>query len=167
MTAEPGADFEGWYAREHPKVLALMMVASGDFELAHEATAEAFARALERWDRVSAMERPGGWTYRVALNVVNRVRRRRALEMRLLRRHHRDEYVVVQPPELDLELWEAVRDLPERMRTAVALRYVADLTEREVADIMGIAAGTVAATLHAARRKLAERLDDAMEVNRG
>lgn len=67
MTAEPGADFEGWYAREHPKVLALMRVASGDFELAHEATAEAFARALERWDRVSAMERPGGWTYRVAL----------------------------------------------------------------------------------------------------
>lgn len=74
---------------------------------------------------------------------------------------------MVQPPELDLELWEAVRDLPERMRTAVALRYVADLTEREVADIMGIAAGTVAATLHAARRKLAERLDDAREVNRG
>ena len=54
--------------------------------------------------------------------------------------------------------------LPDHERTAVALRYLADLTERQVAETMGVAPGTVAATLHAARKHLAERLAEPMEV---
>ena len=48
--------------------------------------------------------------------------------------------------------------LPERQRLAVALRYLADLTEDQVASTMGIARGTVAATLHSARQTLAASL---------
>jgi Sigma-70 region 2 len=51
-----------------------------------DVTAEAFARALERWERVGSMASPGGWTYRVALNVLRRRLRRGALEEHLLRR---------------------------------------------------------------------------------
>jgi DNA-directed RNA polymerase specialized sigma24 family protein len=40
----------------------------------------------------------------------------------------------------------------------VALRYVADLGEREIADVMRISPGTVAATLNAARKRLAGNL---------
>jgi RNA polymerase sigma factor (sigma-70 family) len=52
----------------------------------------------------------------------------------------------------------AVQALPPQARQAVALRYVADLTDREVAEVMGLAAGTVARTLHDARAALAETL---------
>ena len=63
------------------------------------------------------------------------------------------------------EVWELVRALPERQRVAVVLRYVADLTEPDIAIAMGIARGTVASTLAAARERLAEILisDDVEE----
>lgn len=112
------------------------------------------------------MDSPGGWVYRVALNVFKRRRRRRALERRLLNRHSEaasDTGWTV----LDQELWDAVAGLPDRMRQAVALRYVADLREREVAEVMGVAEGTVAATLSKARRKLAQELGEHEEVARG
>jgi len=42
-----------------------------------------------------------------------------------------------------------------RQRTAIALRYVCDLPQAEIAVVMDVAAGTVSATLTAARRRLA------------
>ncbi len=49
-------------------------------------------------------------------------------------------------------------DLPPRQRTAMVLRYVADLTEPEIAQAMGIRRSTVSATLAAARKRLARDL---------
>jgi RNA polymerase sigma-70 factor (ECF subfamily) len=148
--------FESWYRAEHPRVLAALSVVAGDVDVANEVTAEAFARALERWDRVGSMDSPGGWTYRVALNVLRRRARRASLERRLLRR-------VASPPGSvpahAVEVWQAVTALPPRMRSAVALRYLGGLTEAEVAEAMGVAPGTVAATLHDARRRLAPLLE--------
>ncbi len=152
------AGFETWYRTEHPKVLAALSVVARDPDLAQEVTAEAFARALQRWDRVGEMDSPGGWTYRVALNVLRRRARRAALEHRLLRRLAPSS--PIQVPAYAVEVWQAVTDLAPRMRTAVALRYLGGLTEAEVADVMGIAPGTVAATLHDARRRLASLLAD-------
>jgi RNA polymerase sigma-70 factor (ECF subfamily) len=40
----------------------------------------------------------------------------------------------------------------------MGLRYVADLTEAQVAEVMGVARGTVASTLSDARRRLATKL---------
>ena len=51
-----------------------------------------------------------------------------------------------------------MRALTDRQRTAVALRYVLDLPEADVARIMGIARGTASATLATARRRLAAAL---------
>ena len=80
------AGFETWYRAEHPRVLAALSVVARDPDLAQEVAAEAFARALQRWERVGEMDSPGGWTYRVALNVLRRRARRAALERRLLSR---------------------------------------------------------------------------------
>ena len=58
------------------------------------------------------------------------------------------------------EVWDLVRSLPTRQRTAVVLRYVGDLREDDIASVMGVTRGTVAATLANARRALATVLDD-------
>ena len=58
------------------------------------------------------------------------------------------------------EVWDLVRSLPQRQRTAVVLRYVGDLREEDVAAVMGVTRGTVAATLARARRSLANLLDN-------
>ena len=149
-------NFETWYRAEHPRMLAALAVVARDPDLAQDVAAEAFARAFQRWDRVGEMDSPGGWTYRVALNVLRRRARRAALERRLLPRLAPPAAITV--PAYAVEVWQVVTGLAPRMRTAVALRYLGGLTEAEVADVMGIAPGTVAATLHEARRRLAALL---------
>jgi RNA polymerase sigma-70 factor (ECF subfamily) len=148
--------FAEWYAQEHARLFASILVFAGDRMLAAEATDEAFSRALERWDRVGRMDSPAGWTYRVAVNIVQRARRRRALELRVLPRLARREEV----PAPEGEIWEAVRGLAPRQRLAVALRYISDLAENDIAQVMGVTRGTVASTLADARRLLAAALAD-------
>ena len=152
------AAFSTWYRNEHPRLLAAMVVVTNDLHVAQDVTSEAFARALAAWGRVSNMDSPTGWTYHVALNVVRRRARRAALEQRALRRMPPVEPGL--PAERSIELWDAVRSLPPRARTAVALRYAAGLSEAEVAAAMGIAVGTASATLSAARRALATSLGE-------
>jgi RNA polymerase sigma factor (sigma-70 family) len=153
---DAGAQFEAWYAREFSRVLATLALAVGDAGLAEEATAEAFARALASWPQVSRAGSPSAWVYTVALNQVRSTLRRLRLERRWAQRQRVEP--VAAPRDPDSDLWRAVAALPERARTAVALRYVADLTEVEVAAAMGVARGTVAATLHQARKRLAAAL---------
>jgi len=50
--------------------------------------------------------------------------------------------------------------LPERQRLAVVPRYVSDLTEHQIAEVMGVRRGIVASTLAVARARLAEALCD-------
>lgn len=146
------AGFEAWYLREHPKVVAALTWVAGDPHVAADATDEAFARAYASWRKVEAMASPGGWVYRVALNVVRRRMRRAALERR-----------TVEPPAavseiVDHEIWGVVQQLPERQRVAVVLRYLLDLPEKDVAIAMGVSRGTVASSLAAARLRLASWL---------
>jgi RNA polymerase sigma-70 factor (ECF subfamily) len=148
-----------WYEAEHARLLAAMTLASGSVDVGRDVTAEAFARALERWSRVCRMDSPGGWTYRVALNVLRRQQRRERLEHVALRRAGTMTQTTA-PAGRDIEIWDAVRTLPERARTAIALRYLGGLTEAEVAEAMGVAVGTVSATLSVARRRLAVALAD-------
>jgi len=68
-----------------------------------------------------------GWTYRVAFNVARRKRRRRSFEATFASRHR------VEPvPGPAGELWQLVRELPERQRVASAFRHMAGMTEAEV-----------------------------------
>lgn len=151
--------FEAWYHAEHPKVLAALVLVSGDPALAREATDEAFARALARWSRVQLMDSPGGWLYTVALNLVRRQAGRAATEQRALER--------VLPPDVVTdatgELWSLVQKLPVRQRAAVVLRYLLDMKEREVADVMRVSPGTVASTLAAARARLGSWISEEPE----
>jgi len=89
--------------------------------------------------------------YAVALNVARRLFRRRRLESIVLRR----EIVLAPVREDSIEIWDAVQRLPVRQRTAIALHYLSDLSQRDVAAAMGIAEGTVAAMLSQARQRLA------------
>jgi RNA polymerase sigma factor (sigma-70 family) len=155
--------FERWYREEHRRVLAACVAMCGDLEVAVEATDEAFSRALGRWDRVASMDSPGAWVCTVAMNCVRRALRHRRRE--LLRPPRRPS--VVETPSSSPELWEAVRSLPLRQRTAVVVRYVGDFSEVEIAQAMGVARGTVAATLFAARTALAKTLGDTVMDEEG
>jgi RNA polymerase sigma factor (sigma-70 family) len=147
LAVEPD-DFEDWYREQYRRVYASVLVVCGDRALAAEATDEAFTRALERWSRVRTMGSPAGWTFTVARNLLRRMARRAARERAL------SPAAVVAAPETSVALWDAVRGLPKRERELVALRYVADMTEPEIATTLGISVGTVSRGLHDARAHL-------------
>lgn len=159
MTPVAEPDFDAWYVEQRPRVYLSMLAIGGSADLAADATDEAFTRAVAHWKRVRAMDSPGGWTQRVAMNVLKRRLRRRSVENRLLRRSVPQDHEAAPAG----EVWDVVRALPERQRIAVVLRYVADLTEPEIAAVMGVARGTVASTLASARERLGQQLRSELE----
>lgn len=162
MVVHDDFGFEDWYGREHRRLVNALALAAGDVEVGREVADEAFARCLERWSGPRRPADPSAWTYRVAVNLLRRRWRRR--------RRERDLVLLAGPPSsVDLptpalELWREVAALPDRARLAVVLRYVGGLTEPEVALAMGVAVGTVSATLSKARATLAAALTDPREV---
>ena len=160
--------FDDFFRIEYPKLVAVAAALTGDRDLARDIAQESLFRACRAWDTVSGLDRPGAWTRRVALNLVTDNVRRGARDRRLAGRlasapgGASDET----PSGPDEPFWRAVRRLPERQRVVVALHYLADRSVDEVAATMGIAPGTVKATLSHARRSLARSLD-LPDVQRG
>lgn len=155
----PPIDFDAWYRRERPRVVASVAAITGHPSLAVEAADEAFTRAFERWRSVSAMQSPGGWVHRTALNVARRRLRRSGQERRLWRLVANGSTPEAPPPTWPLDLWMLLQKLAPREREAMVLRHVADLSTKDVAAVMGVSQGTVSSTLHAARARLAGELD--------
>jgi RNA polymerase sigma-70 factor (ECF subfamily) len=156
--------FDSFYAAHRSRLISTLDAAERcGADAATDAVDEAFVRALAHWRRVERMDGPAGWVFTVARNHLRRTRSRRITEQDLLARSRPNGVDAGTHP--SWELWDAVAALPERERLAIALRYIGDMTEREVAAVMRIAPGTVAAMLHAARqhlaRALAERPQDA------
>ena len=58
------------------------------------------------------------------------------------------------PPERDESLWEAVGELPARQRSAVVLRYLADMQHREIAQAIGCSEEAARRSLHEGLAKL-------------
>jgi DNA-directed RNA polymerase specialized sigma24 family protein len=156
-------EFEAWYRQEHPRMLAALVVVFGDLHLAEDSVAEAFARALADWPHVRSMGSPGGWTYRVAVNAAKRTLRRSRLESRIWAA--KGTAAALPPPAA--ELWDLVRRLAPRQRTAVVLRHILDLSEPDIARVMGVTRGTVSRSLLAAHQKLGSLLDDVTEAKEG
>ena len=92
-----GLDFDEWCRAEWPRLVASLAMMCGDREQARELAAEAFARALARWPRVGAMESPGGWTYKVAVNLLRRMHGRAKTEQEVLLRMRSGTESVVLP----------------------------------------------------------------------
>jgi RNA polymerase sigma-70 factor, ECF subfamily len=156
--------FAAFFAEHYESLFRGLTVAFRDPQLAEEAAQEAFTRAYARWERVSGMERPAGWTYVVAVRVAHRRRRDLLGEPAGPADPHDVAHEVVDR----VTMQAAIDGLPTRQRVALVLRHYADLPLDEIAEAMGCAVGTVKSTLHAAhvrlQLELADDEDDIPEV---
>jgi RNA polymerase sigma factor (sigma-70 family) len=108
----------------------------GDRNDAEDIAQESMVRAYTRWARIG--DYAEAWVARVATNLaLDSLRRRR----RVLRPSTRDLELAAVDDRLDLA--RAIARLPRRQRDAVALRYIADLAEIDVARVMGCSVGAV------------------------
>lgn len=149
--ADDFADFYRSHVQQVQNVLALSGASPQD---AADATADAFIRAWERWNRVGSMDHPSAWVAKTAINANRRRHRRRGREV--LVESERLEPPPRSDPVPDTDLAAAIRTLSMRQRQVLLLRYGMDLPEAECADVLGIQPGTASATLTQARRRLAE-----------
>lgn len=131
LSVVPFADF----VRSTEPRLRLALGAAFGFNVAEDATAEAMAFAWEHWDRVTASDNPVGYLFGVGRN---RARRH------LRRRHPRLPAVRAEDlPWVEPGLPAALAALSERQREVVMLLHCFEWTLAEVADVLGMAKGTV------------------------
>ena len=153
--------FDGFFAREYPKLVVLLTAATGHRAVAEDLAQEAMIRAHQRWDRISQYDIPAAWLRRVALNLATNGRARRRSERRALERLAGErpvwEVALGRDDGAD-DFWSVVRQLPSRQCAAVILHYLEDHSVADVAAILGCAEGTAKAHLHKGRANLARLL---------
>ena len=142
-------DLDQLFREDAPGVWRTMVAFTGGRrDIAEEAVAEAFARALQH---EAGIRDPIAWIYRTAFRIAR-------AELKRDSRHG----TAVDSGEEDAtgtgELLRALRQLSPNQRAAIVLRYEADLPVDEVARRMGIAAPTVRVHLHRGRARLRELL---------
>lgn len=149
--------FVVFYERTRAPLHRALTATLGDPQLAADAGDEAMARAAERWTRVSQLQRPDGWVYRVGVNWASSWRRKWArrptLPAEALDRHHLDASAQ--------DLVAMLAPLPLPQRQMLVLRHVLGYSTAETAAALGVAEGTVKSGLHRARRRLLDERDDA------
>ncbi len=155
--------FEAVYRRLAGRVYALCLRMSGDAERAEELTQDVFVRAWERLDSFRGDALFSTWLHRLTVNLVLQSRRTQG------RREARE----VTAPDLEVYAAEAVRAMPgtrvdlERAiaalpagaREMLVLRDIEGYRYQEMAELKGVAVGTVKAQIHRARKLLREALD--------
>ena len=156
--------YDGCYRR----LVGQLFAFCGDLTEAEDVVQEAFVRALAKPRTVARVDNPEAWLRMVAVNIARRRFRRAARHRVLLARTDPPTSV----PGLSADhvaLMTGLRRLPAEQREAIALFHVADLSVREIAELVGVPQGTVKARLSRGRARLAVLLDpyadDAKEID--
>src|SRR4051794_29114012 len=113
-----------------------------DVDAAEDVAAEVLARVYADWDRLGSAPWVEAWVVRAATNLsIDQIRRSR----------RRLPSIVTKPDgdvEVRLDLAHALARLPRRQRQTIALRYYGDLSEADVAALLGISVGSVKTHVH-------------------
>jgi RNA polymerase sigma-70 factor (sigma-E family) len=136
--------FQKLCREEYAGIVRTAYLITGDREDALDLAQEAFARAYERWRTVSRMDRPGAWVQRVVANLAVSWRRHQRVRGRA-RRALESVPIVSAPEAPDTGLLEALAAISPAQRTAIVLRFYADLSVEEVAQVLDKRPGTIRA----------------------
>jgi RNA polymerase sigma-70 factor (ECF subfamily) len=156
-------DFEQVYFAEYACVARTVHLIVRDAARAEDFTQEAFVRLYLRWGTSGNHERPGDWVRRVAIRASTREAHRERLRSLLDRRASSPAAV----SDLDVDVLQAVRNLPPRRRAALVLFYSEDQAVAEIAATLGTSESAAEVRLRRARQTLAtwlgEEVDDALD----
>jgi len=152
------AEFTGWVSVRQPALRrTAYLLCAGDGHAADDLTQATLAKLYVAWGRLRDHHSIDAYARRVMVN------EHRSLWRRASRRH---EVVAERLPEQPVEaqeydgardeVWALVQTLPRKQRAVIVLRYYEDLSEAEIADALGISAGTVKSQASRALAKLRE-----------
>jgi len=142
---------------DYPRLVNAVAMVTGSFASAEDAVQEALARAWIKSERGETIASLPDWVAVVAFNL-SRSRWRRVLAERrataLL-----PGRAPQMPSEDFVDVTRALAILPRRQREVAVMRYLLEMSTREVAQATGVGEGTVKNSLSKARAALAKQLD--------
>lgn len=131
---------------------------AGDRERGRDAVQDAFARAIAGCLAYRGDGPLEAWLWRAVTNAAHNQRRAQCALVPVASIDGED----AEPEsadDRDGSLRRHLAALPERQRLVLFLRYYADLSYREIGEVLNLRTGTVSATLAAAHRTLRGRLE--------
>ena len=144
------SDLERLYRESGDRLWWALLAYAGDREIASDATAEAFARALAT---AEAIRDPAAWVWRVAFRVAT-------AELRAGRRRGPRLEMSYEMDERALAVMLALDRLSRRQRAVFVLFYLDDRPTTEIAELMSMSQATVSVHLYRARHRLRTILGD-------
>ena len=165
--AAAGSDtaFEELYRRYARRLKGFFfMQLGGDEELAADATHDVFLRAYEARDRYLEGRKVDTWLFTIAYNICRNHYRSNAYEAQLMASLDA-EPVTDQQIEVELDaalldeaLAQVLSELPTPLHQLFSLHYQEELTIPQIAEIVGIAEGTVKSRLHKTMNMIRNKL---------
>ena len=168
VTAEP-AEFTELYHQYFPKVFAYVYGRVQDKEVSLDIVSDVFEKAFIKMQSLRSPESFGSWLFTIARNEVSSHWRKtkpaakaaqEAAWENELHAHPRGPEETVLHKERLASLSELVRQLPRREQEIIALKFDAELTNREIANVLSTSEVNVRVTVFRALRKLRERLQN-------
>lgn len=167
--------FEEIYRLHVGRVYALCLRLTADAVQAETLTQDVFVRVWQKLGSYRGTGFFGGWLRRLTVNVVMEDRRTMARRRRLTESSWEESRMMEmrgatagskasRRSDASIDLDRAIATLPPGARKAFVLHDVEGYRHREIAEMAGVAAGTVKAQLHRARRMLREALDGPQEA---
>ena len=150
-------DFDEFFRATWARLYRTAYAVAGDAASAEDALQAAYAKAYVSWRRVRAADHPEAYVRRIVVNEILGTRRRGFWQ------RERPQPVLEDAGSADsLEtgvvdrdaMWSAVQALPVRQRAVIVLRYYEDLTEAQIAEVLGCSPGTVKSQASAALTNL-------------
>ncbi len=135
---------EDLYETHSPGALRLAYLLVADRELAQDLVQDAFVRLFTRYRDLRDADHFEAYLRKTIVNLSKDQHRRKTTEGTYLARQKPGEPVSAATGP-DEELRDALMQLPERQRAAVALRYLEDLSEQQTADVMDTSVAAVKA----------------------
>jgi RNA polymerase sigma-70 factor, ECF subfamily len=158
--ADPG-DFDAFYLGSARRLLRYAFGLTGDAADAQDLVQEAYARAWQRWRRLSRYDDAEGWLRLVVTRLATDRWRRLSVRRAAASTHNPPRSV--EPPSDDMVvLVAALRTLPLPQRRALALHYLLDFSVNEIARETGASPGTVKSWLSRGRVGLAAALGETL-----
>ena len=152
LTWDADTAVEELYAAHYRRLVRLSVLLVRDVDTAEEVVQDSFVAMHGKWRNLKDPDKGLAYLRQTVVNRSRSVLRHRGVQARytpqVMPDHPgADEHALAS--ERRTHVLDALRELPDRQREVLALRYYLDLSEAQIADTLGISRGSVKS--HASR----------------
>lgn len=166
------AAFEELYNHYLPKIYGFLLNRTGQKELAEDLTSEVFAKALANLAKYDDRGAPfAAWLFKIARNTLIDFSRKKkeiltdAIESYEPAPNHPGTGAIsnLEGDERRALIRKAMKRLPEKYQTVLSLKFFEELTNDEIAEIVGCQKNAVAVRVHRSLRLMRKHLSTSPE----